>query len=293
MTVNSLVSPTWADSLRILNPSVTQRLGHIRHALFDFDGTLSLIREGWAGVMIAFMLKSICGDVPPAPGVEQAVRDYVDQSTGTLTILQMKWLEQAVRQAGRVARPKTAREYKALYVQQLLDKVQSRKTALAQGLVAPDELMVGGSRALLAQLAELGVNLYLASGTDHAYVVDEARRLGLEVFFKEHMYGAQAVSEVDQKERIIRHILAENGLSGAELLVVGDGPVEIRAATKCGALALGVACDEVKRTGWDDRKVGRLTAAGADMLVPDFSCWDSLLDFLTHGVNHDRSPSRE
>jgi phosphoglycolate phosphatase len=280
MTLTSPITPPPADSLRILNPRVTDRLGHIRHALFDFDGTLSVIREGWADVMIPFMLNSIYGDTPPSPQAEQTVRDYVDQSTGTLTILQMKWLEKAVAEAACVTPPQTAREYKARYVRRLLDKVQSRKTALAQGAVPPDALMIAGSRAFLTGLAQQDVSLYLASGTDHAYVLDEAQSLGLEGFFKEHIYGALDASEVDQKERVIRHILAENRVSGAELLVVGDGPVEIREALRCGALALGVASDEVKRTGWDERKVARLASAGADLLVPDFSHWDTLLAFL-------------
>lgn len=38
-----------SDWLRVLNPEVTARLGHIRHAPFDFDGTLSVLREGWEG----------------------------------------------------------------------------------------------------------------------------------------------------------------------------------------------------------------------------------------------------
>ena len=36
--------------LEVLNPSA--RLGRVRHALFDFDGTISVIRRGWEGIMI-------------------------------------------------------------------------------------------------------------------------------------------------------------------------------------------------------------------------------------------------
>ena len=279
-----------AGNLRILNPGVLKRLGHIRHALFDFDGTLSVIREGWATVMTAFMLECMRGaDENPAlsadPDLERTVSDYVDQSTGTLTILQMKWLVQAVEKAGRISQVKTASEYKGLYVQRLLEKVQDRKTALRQGVIPPESLTVGGSRDFLAGLAQRGVRLYLASGTDHPFVVDEARCLGLEPFFGAHIYGAQEASEVDQKERIIRQIISENKLSGAELLVVGDGPVEIREGIKNGAITLGVASDEIRRTGWDEHKARRLAAAGADILVPDFSQWESLLEYLDRGAN--------
>ena len=40
--------------IEIINPNIIR--GRIRHALFDFDGTLSLIREGWQDVMIPQMV---------------------------------------------------------------------------------------------------------------------------------------------------------------------------------------------------------------------------------------------
>ena len=33
-----------------------------RFALFDFDGTLSLVREGWPDVMIPMMVEELAGD---------------------------------------------------------------------------------------------------------------------------------------------------------------------------------------------------------------------------------------
>ncbi|MGC8835093.1 MAG: hypothetical protein ACP5R4_13690, partial [Armatimonadota bacterium] len=44
-------------SIEIINPNVVR--GRIRYALFDFDGTLSVIREGWQQVMIPFMVDEI------------------------------------------------------------------------------------------------------------------------------------------------------------------------------------------------------------------------------------------
>ena len=41
--------------IEIINPNIVR--GRIRHALFDFDGTLSLIREGWQDVMIPKMVE--------------------------------------------------------------------------------------------------------------------------------------------------------------------------------------------------------------------------------------------
>jgi hypothetical protein len=58
---------------------------------------------------------------------------------------------------------------------------------------------------------------------------------------------------------------------------VGDGPVEIREAVARGAVALGIASDEVRRQGWKAGKVARLKAAGAHLLIPDFTSAQALL----------------
>ena len=50
-----------------------------------------------------------------------------------------------------------------------------------------------------------------------------------------------------RRNRIVQRILDEHHLFGDELLVVGDGPVEIREARGRGAIALGVASNEVAR----------------------------------------------
>lgn len=266
--------------LKILNPRCLERLGHIRHALFDFDGTLSVLRAGWEGVMVPFMIQMICGEHPPTPEIEREVQDYVDRSTGILTIEQMRWLAEAVRRHGRVREPRTAAEYKALYVKQVLARVQGPLARLARAEVPPDDLTICGARAFVAELYRRGISLYLASGTDHEHVLNEANALGLTKYFTGGVYGALDESEAHAKELIIHRILEEHDMAGRELLVVGDGPVEMRAAVAHAAIALGVASDEVARSGWNRRKIRRLTAARADLLVPDFTHHRALLALL-------------
>ena len=47
--------------------------GRFKHALFDFDGTVSILREGWQQVMAPVMLESILSGKEPTPEVERAV----------------------------------------------------------------------------------------------------------------------------------------------------------------------------------------------------------------------------
>lgn len=267
-TLNKEEPEAW---LRVLDPRALARLGRVRHVLFDFDGTLSVLRQGWEDVMIPLMVESICGGLPASPSLEQEVREYVDRSTGILTIRQMQWLAEAVQRHGLAGQALTAREYKALYLERLMITVRQRIERLAAGEVSPAEQMIAGAADFVAGLAQRGVRLYLASGTDHADVVREAEALGLLAYFQGGVYGALDDNEDHAKERVIQRILDENHLAGDELLVIGDGPVEIREGTRRSALTLGVATDELVRLGWNPRKAARLASAGADLLIPDFS----------------------
>jgi phosphoglycolate phosphatase-like HAD superfamily hydrolase len=266
------------DWLRVLNPDVVR--GRFRHALFDFDGTISVIRQGWEGVMAPLMVEMICDGREPTPEIEAEVHEFIDRSTGILTIEQMQWLEEAVRRYGFAKKVRTARDYKRIYIERLAIPVQERLGRLERGEVTQDGLMMAGARPFVEGLSQRGLTLYVASGTDHQFVAQEIEALGMAHFFSGGMYGSRDSGEMWTKERVIAGILADHSLHGAELLVVGDGPVEIRQARAQGAVALGVATDEIKRSGWNEHKIARLTNAGADLLAPDFSQHAALLGYL-------------
>lgn len=265
--------------LRILHPQALARLGKIQHVLFDFDGTFSVLRQGWEDVMIPVMVEAICG-LSPRAEIEEEVREYVDRSTGILTIRQMQWLAEAVERHGLAGRARTAAEYKRMYLSRLMVFVRERIARLESGQAVSTDFLVGGSQAFVSGLAGRGVRMYLASGTDHADVAREAAALGLLDYFNGDVYGALDNNENHAKERVIQRILEENHLSGDELLVVGDGPVELREGAQRQALTLGVASDERARAGWNEHKAARLSDAGADLLVADFTHANELLLLL-------------
>jgi phosphoglycolate phosphatase-like HAD superfamily hydrolase len=266
--------------LRILTPGIESRLGKTRHALFDFDGTVSVMREGWEGVMLPVMLESICGTQPVPQEIDAEVREYIDHSTGTLTIQQMEWLAQAVRRYGMVKDSLTAAQYKAIYLERLMVRVGERSASVRQGRTRPEEMMLAGAADFVKGLWSHGVVLYLASGTDHLDMLNEVTVLGMARYFAGGVYGALDQSEANGKERVIQRILDEHHLAGDELLVVGDGPVEIREAKARGAISLGVASDEISRSGWNQHKVQRLAKAGVDLIIPDFTHGEDLLRML-------------
>ena len=250
-----------------------------RAALFDFDGTLSLIREGWQEVMVPYFVE-VLSAAPGAAGEMEAeltaiVREFVDRLTGKQTIFQCMALDDAVAERGGERRDPMI--YKDEYLRRLYLRINDRLEGLRSGKTAPTELLVRGTEEFLQKLCDMGIALYLASGTDQPAVREEAKLLGVDRFFGEHIYGAlDEHATACTKELVIRRILSETGLTGEELLSFGDGYVEIELVAGLGGYAVAVATDEKTRAGVDPWKRERLIAAGASAVVPDFAEPDTL-----------------
>ena len=254
--------------------------GRFRSVLFDFDGTLSLIREGWPQVMIPMMVAELqkTGTAETAAQLTAAVEEFVMRLNGRQTIYQMIQLAEEVKQRGGT--PREPLEYKRQYHDLLMQRIEGRLANLENGSATPDEWTVPGSHALLDNLQRRGVQLYLASGTDLAFVRREAELLGVAGYFGEHIYGALDDHWNFSKKIIIERILADNQLRGEELLGFGDGFVEIEEVKKVGGVAVAVASEEVNRRGVNAWKRNRLVQAGADLVIPEYRAQERLVRYL-------------
>jgi phosphoglycolate phosphatase len=256
--------------------------GRIHSALFDFDGTLSLIRQGWQEVMISMMTEILSQLEPgrPEAGVRNHVKEYVTRLTGKQTIYQMIQLADEVRLRG--GSPQDPLAYKHMYHDRLWSQIKKRVQDLESGACSPEDWLVPGSAEILDNLKERGIRLLLASGTDEVFVKREADLLGLTLYFQNRVYGALDQYRLFSKRMVIQRVVSEQGLKGSEFVGFGDGYVEIENTKEVGGTAVGIASDEERRCGLVDHwKRERLIAAGADIITPDFSEQDALLAFLT------------
>ena len=243
--------------------------GHIQYALFDFDGTISLIREGWQAIMIPMMVEILMATPHHEDRlqIEKVVNEFVSRLTGKQTIYQMIQLCEEI-----TARGGTAQEplyYKHIYNERLNQQIKYRIDDLQAGRSTPEDQTVPGAFAWLKILKEHGVICYLASGTDEKYVFEEANLLQLPPYFA-GIYGAQDDYKNFSKKMVIDRILQTHHLHGAEFVAFGDGYVEIEDAKSANGIAVGVATDEKHRLGIDAWKRSRLITAGADLIIPDF-----------------------
>jgi phosphoglycolate phosphatase len=243
----------------------------ITHVLFDFDGTLSLIREGWPAVMAPMFVELL----PALPAESDETRrqicmDDIMRLNGKQTIYQMIQLAERIKERGGI--PRDTLWYKHEYLRRLEIRIAHRIDALRSGTTNKDEFLVLGARRLLEMLRDRGLSLCLASGTDEDRVKAEAEALGLTEYFGRHIYGALDDYKQFSKKMLIARLLRENSIAGRQLLSFGDGYVEIENTKEVGGLAVAVASDEARNGAgvFDEWKRRRLLQVGADVVIPDY-----------------------
>ena len=258
------------------------------HVVFDHDGTLSTLRQGWEEVMEPMMMTAILGDRSADVdgetylSVRTRVRDYIERTTGIQTLVQMVGLVDLVREFGFVpaADVLDAAGYKAIYNEQLLAGVHARLDTLRRGHLAREDFHLKNALPLLDGLRSRGVTMHLASGTDVDDVVAEATALGFGEFFGDRIHGAVGDVTVEAKRQVLERLFRDEDLGGRSFATFGDGPVEMRETRKFGGVAVGVCSDETRRYGHNPAKRGRLIRGGATLLVADYSDLDSIFTVL-------------
>ncbi|RMG23559.1 MAG: hypothetical protein D6730_14220, partial [Bacteroidetes bacterium] len=86
------------SEIEVVEPIPTP--AHFTHAIFDHDGTLSTLREGWEAVMLEVMMEMIAGaqlhklDTATYEALKQACARFINDTTGVQTIVQMQGLRE-------------------------------------------------------------------------------------------------------------------------------------------------------------------------------------------------------
>ena len=261
-----------------LRPGVHAK--NARVVLFDFDGTISVIRAGWMDVMAPMMVE-ILADLKTGESEEELraiVEEFVGRLTGKQTMYQMIELAENVKARG--GDPRDPLEYKTMYLDLLHKKIHHRLEELESGAASPEKYLVPGARALLESLHARGLKMYLASGTDQVYMRKEARLLDVDRYFEGGVFGALDDYKSFSKKILIQQVIAKAECQGDQFLGFGDGYVEIENVKEVGGVAVGVATAEPECQVVDQWKRQRLAGVGADFIIPNFLCHRELLHTL-------------
>lgn len=265
--------------MEILIPVDSKKIS-IKAAVFDFDGTISTLRSGWEQIMRNFMIEVLMNKGLPFEEVAKEVEEYINYSTGIQTIFQMQWLAERVRQIETAPKEMVNPwEYKDEYNRRLKAVVNRRIESILKKDKRPEDYMVKGSKDFLNYLKKLNLQIYLASGTDFQDVIEETKILGVYDFFDE-IVGAPPNKMISSKDILINKLLNEKHLNARNIVIFGDGKVEIELGRKIGALTIGVASREDELGGIDFLKRERLIKAGVHAIIGDFLEKEQVLKWI-------------
>ena len=284
--IRSLINPAAFVSFvvsslppEIVNPNHVR--GPFRCAVFDFDGTLSLLRGNWQGLMVPMMVEALVatGTGEAHEQLTAIVEEFVTRLTGQPTMQQMIALTEEVEKRGQ-PRPDPYM-YFDRYMDMLISRTEARIADVQAGRAQPEDYLVPGARPLVEKLVAQGVILVISSGTNLADVRRESAVLKIDHHFGRLIFGPVNDDPRFSKEGALSQLMAEHGLRGDQIVSIGDGPAEMWAIKAVGGLAIGVASEEVHQDGRvNPLKRVHLIRSGADLIIPDYHDLLSVLRLL-------------
>lgn len=253
----------------------------VRHVVFDFDGTLSLVRGGWAEIMVEQFLEHLPehgADTPLA--VRQSVLHDILALNGKPTIYQMQLLADMVVQQG--GEPDSPDNYNLDFQRRLRTKLTERLHDIRTNPGRRDYYLVHEARTVLTLLRDRDIVIHLLSGTAKADLLIESEALGIAEFLGERIYGPENLKPGFSKRDVFEQIVRQHSLSPGELMCFGDGAVEIMDTRHFEGLAIAVASDESANGSGrlDENKKSHLLKAGAHAVIPDYRQAKKLLQML-------------
>jgi phosphoglycolate phosphatase-like HAD superfamily hydrolase len=116
--------------------------------------------------------------------------------------------------------------------------VESRLNKLKNGELHVSDFEIKNATAFLRELYKRGIKLYLASGSDEADLIIEAKALGYADMFQGRIFGARGDANLDAKKIVLDSVIMEHNLRGHQFATFGDGSVEITETRKRGGSVL-------------------------------------------------------
>jgi phosphoglycolate phosphatase len=251
--------------------------GPCRVAVFDFDGTVSLIREGWSRVMAELGRDHLHDQALLREPVTNEL-SYLEREmlllSGKPSLFQMQRLADEI--AARGGRAPDTHDLLRQFLTRLFTMIESRVQNLESGRDQPHQWVLPGTHELLSEFHARGIVLVLASGTDAKFVRKEAALLDLARFFGERIYAPADNTPHFSKADVFR----KYSQPGEVIVSFGDGYSETVEAKRVGGIAVGVASNEAHLGGVNMMKRELLIELGADVIVADYREGRSLVSWL-------------
>ena len=132
----------------------------IKYAIFDHDGTISTLREGWEQIMAPMMIKAIMGDKYLSADeslynkVKERVAEMIDKTTGIQTLMQMSILIDLIKEFNIIPKNEIldTHGYKKIYNDELIRLVKERENKLTRHELSVEDFTIKNAVKFLQNL---------------------------------------------------------------------------------------------------------------------------------------------
>ncbi len=254
------------------------QISQVKCVVLDYDGTLTTLRKGWDKILSKYARQKINpGSSKTIPELEKRIRHLTDHAGGTTPKQLMSRLLKLIEDFGFVPKKDIksiddyALEYSVIF-QSAIDK------RLENFHEHSESYVIHGVRPMLNFLRSQQTLNYVVTGSATNAVSNELVKLEMENHFID-VYGASLETVGNLKEDAIKEIMARHKLANSEILIIGDGSTEMRAAKRLELPTIGIASDEHKG-GLCRYKREMLLDLGAHIIIPDYTDFITLWDTL-------------
>jgi phosphoglycolate phosphatase len=206
--------------------------------LFDLDGTLTNPREGIIG-SFRYALESVGADVPSLDELERFIGPPLRDTFASLLDEHDERVDLALR-----------------FFRERYGTIGLYENDLYPGIV---ETITG--------LQPLARSMFIATSKPQDYAVRIIDHFGLQPFFR-NVYGCEMDGRRSDKGELIAHILQQEAIEPAGVVMIGDRKHDVIGARRNGIRSIGV--------GWGFGSTQELRDAEADVIC------DSVEDLLRH-----------
>jgi phosphoglycolate phosphatase-like HAD superfamily hydrolase len=252
----------------VTSVQVLTRKPHPKAVVFDWDDTIFTGMRVWVRLQGEIIAGIWSGGQEPTREVLHAAETFARDTAGRTDLERFRLALKETESYGCMP-PHDAVHYVGGYKAKIEDYVDK---AVERWVKDPHEYYLPGVVGLIKALRDAGLPLYVATANHILVKYDMIARMGLSDHF-EGVFGVGSVGfdEYD-KCQAIKRVKKLNAGKHGDVLMIGDGVGDVKAAKDAEAFSIGVSDDVQVRD--------RLAKAGADIVISDFGSLEPILEAL-------------
>lgn len=219
-----------------------------KHAIFDFDTSISVLGKERKNVMMSYFIeillntpKGMCLENSSALCAE--IRELINSQPERNVINYCAWLNEKVISYGGLA--ENPRAYKQEYLRRLKICLDDSYKNISSNRSAIDKMLLPGVKEYLYTLKSIGVKLYCISSRktpELRYVVE---LLELSELFGKNIFGVEYEHDfINTKGFVIDKIIRDNSMSSSGFMMISNNSDDIDLCKEHGGYVFSVINDK-------------------------------------------------